>query len=475
MARAKLSYLSDDDREFVHRETVRVLEEVGVAYNTPQAVDILAAAGAPVDRESLTAKLPWALVEECLAKVPRDILLAARDPERDVCLDDDALVTTSDGTATYLMDDRSGERLEGSAEGLAKVMRLFDALPGIDYLWPSLSARDLDPVTANLEIQVISLRNSVKHIQDEVRTPEFVDPLVDILEAVAGDSLWQRPVFSIIHCTVAPLQHDRHMTEASIGMVRAGAPVLVLPMALMGTTGPMSTLSTTIVNMAELLSSVVLFELAAPGCQIVSGIGSAAADMRTGFYLCGAPEAVLVNIIGVEMSRHYGLRALASCGTADAKQVNYQAGFEAALTGVPCALAGAEVLLYFGLLDGATIVSPAKTVLDSDAMGAIRRLVRENPVDASTALFDDIRDVGIGGHFLGAKSTRAFSRAGELWQPQLFQRQPFEAYADRPLLDEAIERSEHLMATHEVAPLGDDVEAHVAEVIRRHAAAARGA
>jgi trimethylamine:corrinoid methyltransferase-like protein len=82
---------------------------------------------------------------------------------------------------------------------------------------------------------------------------------------------------------------------------------------------------------------------------------------------------------------------------------------------------------------------------------------------------------GTSGHFLGAKSTRAFSRAGELWQPQLFQRQPFEAYADRPLLDEAIERSEHLMATHEVAPLGDDVEAHVAEVIRRHAAAARGA
>ena len=189
-------------------------------------IDILAAGGARVDRDALTARLPWALVEECLARVPRDILLAARDPERDVRITDGALVTTSDGTATYIMDDRTGERLEGTAEALARVMRLFDALPEIDFLWPSLSARDLDPVTANLEIEAISLRNSTKHIQDEVRSPEYVEPLVEILEAIAGASLWERPIFSTINCTVAPLQHDRHMTEASIGLARAGVPIL---------------------------------------------------------------------------------------------------------------------------------------------------------------------------------------------------------------------------------------------------------
>ena len=273
------------------------------------AIDLVAAAGAEVDRDTLTAKLPWALVEDCLAKVPRDILLAARDPERDVHIDDGAMVTTSDGTATYLMDDRSGRRLEGSAEALARTTRLFDGLPEIDFVWPSLSARDLDPVTANLEIEAITLRNTTKHVQDEVRSPEYVEPLVEILEAIAGASLWERPIFSTINCTVAPLQHDRPMTEASIALARAGVPILILPMALMGTTGPMTTLGTTIVNMAELLSAVVLFELAAPGCQVYSGIGSASADMRTGFYLCGNPEAVLVNLIGIEMSRFYGLRA----------------------------------------------------------------------------------------------------------------------------------------------------------------------
>lgn len=53
-----MRYLSDEDRQFVHEQTVRVLEEVGIAFNTVKAIDLLERAGAPVDRETLRAKLP---------------------------------------------------------------------------------------------------------------------------------------------------------------------------------------------------------------------------------------------------------------------------------------------------------------------------------------------------------------------------------------------------------------------------------
>jgi len=42
--------------------------------------------------------------------------------------------------------------------------------------------------------------------------------------------------------------------------------------------------------------------------------------------------------------------------------------------------------------------------------------------------------VGVGGHFLGARSTRQFYRAGELWQSRVFQREPSETYSDRSLV-----------------------------------------
>ena len=49
MAQARITYLSESEKQFVHEQTLRVLAEVGVAYNTPQAIELLAAAGAQVD------------------------------------------------------------------------------------------------------------------------------------------------------------------------------------------------------------------------------------------------------------------------------------------------------------------------------------------------------------------------------------------------------------------------------------------
>ena len=96
-------------------------------------------------------------------------------------------------------------------------------------------------MTANLEIEAISLECS-KHLQDEVRAPE--KPLLEILEAVAGASLADRPSSAPINCTIAPLQHDPEMTEASIILARAGVPICIMPMPLTGTTAPMSVMGT---------------------------------------------------------------------------------------------------------------------------------------------------------------------------------------------------------------------------------------
>lgn len=469
MARPRITYLNEADRAFVHEQTVRVLEDVGIGYNTPEAIELLAEAGAIVDRERLTAKVPWELVERCLASCPKQVLLAGRDPAHDVVVGDGSLTFCTDGTGTYMLDDVTGERSEGSAAALRTVMRLFDALPEVDYVWPSISARDLDPLTAGLEIEAISLAGCSKHVQDEVRDPAHAAPLVEMFEAIAGASLWERPIFSTIDCTVAPLQHERDMTEATIALARAGVPVLILPMPLAGTTSPITVLGNSIVLLAELLSAVVLFQLARPGCALISGVGAGVADMRTGLYLAGTPECGLINIVGIEMSHYYGLPVLGSAGSGDAKVSNHQAGAEAMLTGMACALAGADTMLAFGLVDGAQSVSLATTVLDCDTVGAIRRLLRDGPLNDAEALVDDMIEVGIGGQFLSSRSTRERVRAGELWRPRIWQRQAYEQYADTTLVVEAAAMAEALLAAHEVTPLADDVAREIDAVIERYA------
>jgi trimethylamine:corrinoid methyltransferase-like protein len=110
----------------------------------------------------------------------------------------------------------------------------------------------------------------------------------------------------------------------------------------------------------------------------------------------------------------------------------------------------------------------AKVLLDCDSVGALRRLVRDDPVDATRALVDDIAAVGIGGHYLGRRSTREFHRGGEVWQPDLWQRGPFELYEGRSLVADAAARAEEIMATHEVPPL-PDVAAEIDAIIASYA------
>ncbi len=469
MAHARLRFLTDADKQEIHEQTLEVLATAGVAYGSPLAIDLLAGAGAAVDRERLTARLSADLVQAALATTPAEVLLAARDPRRDVVVGGDhPLSVCSDGTATYLLDDATGARLPGSAERLRTVMRLLDALPECDYVWPSLSARDLDPLTANLEIEYISLAECSKHLQDEVRGPEFVAPLVEMLEIVAGASLRQRPIFSTIDCTVAPLQHEPAMTEASIELARRGVPIIIMPMPLMITTAPASPVGNCIVTMAEILSTVVLLQLAAPGCALIAAPEPAAADVRTGDYVCGSPEATLAGLASLEMCRSYGLPTQSGGLGGDARYPDFQEGAEGVVPAVLTALAGADSMVGFGTLDGAQTFSLADAVLDNDVVAGMRRLLGEHPVDRAASLVDDILAVGPGGHFLSRRSTRAALRAGEVWEPAVFRRGHAEG-DPKALVQEAAARAAELLEAHQPSPLDEAVVRAVEDVIARYA------
>jgi len=462
MARLTLSFLDETDRETLHEQTLTVLEEVGVAYNTPAALDVLEGTEAVLDRDRLTARLPRELVERCLETAPRTVLLAARDPAHDVRLGDGSLSFTSDGGATYMLDDESGELREGSAADQHTIMRLFDALPDVDYVWPTISARDLDPLTANLEIAAISFRSCAKHVQTGVRGPEYVAPLLEMIAAVGGAPVAERPVFSTINCTVAPLAHDGAMTEASIALARAGVPIVILPMPLMGTTAPITVAGATVVALAELLSAVVLFQLAAPGCPLIASPEPASADLRSGLYVSTSPEAAAAALAGVEMAKQvYGLPTLGLGPGSDAKAPDFQDGIEAG--GLLDALLGADSLVGLGGLDGAHITSLATIVLHHDAAGLVKKRVGAVAFGPADCLLDDIRAVGPGGHYMGRRSTREHAR--DAWQPAVLRRGAFEAFRGRTLIQDALERAHELLATHEVKPLPDDVDRHLDEVV----------
>ena len=57
---------------------------------------------------------------------------------------------SSDGAATFMLDDLTGERHEGTSADLAAMMRLDDAVPEIDFTWATITPGDVDARAGNL-------------------------------------------------------------------------------------------------------------------------------------------------------------------------------------------------------------------------------------------------------------------------------------------------------------------------------------
>jgi len=464
--------LSESRRAFIHERTLWVLENVGVSIPSTRALDVLATGGAAVDRERQLARFPRELVEYCLSTAPDTVLLAARDASHDIDLGGARqLVCCADGEGTLVADDATGVVRDATLADMRDVCRLYDALPEIDFLWTSLAAPSLDRLVAPLLVDAVALRGSSKHLQSvSPKTPAMVPALVTMLEAVAGSSLFERPIYSFLHCTVSPLQHDPEVTEASLDLVRSGATICLTSMPQMGSTAPLSVLGMSIVIMAELLSGVVLFQLAQPGCQLVAEPMPAATDMRTGQYLGGAPEVALANLVCVEMSRFYGLPTIGSGSTTDATGVDFQAGAEGLLLWLSVALAGAHGLVASSFFNGSRILSPAKVVLDADAIGMLQRFISGVTLDEGAALLDDIAEVGPGGHFLGRDSTRARARSGELFAPRVFRRERCEGHVGTELVQHAAMRAREILVEHRVEPLPEEADRLIDAAIRTYRA-----
>ncbi|MFA4964313.1 MAG: trimethylamine methyltransferase family protein, partial [Thermoleophilia bacterium] len=282
----RLSLLGAAGVEYVHEQTLRLLAEVGIRPNAPRALALLRDAGALVDAGTGVARLPADLVERAVASAPKTVLLAARDPAADALLDHTQTYVTHDGMAVMTLDHRSGERRPSTARDLAEAMLVADALEEVGVCWYTTYPCDERPELQALRGLQTMLAGTGKHVEGEVLDPREVPFVMEMLAAACDGGRWlpERPIFSIVYCPVSPLQHDADSLEAAMQLAAHGVPVTVYSLALAGATAPLTLAGTVVQTNAEILATLVILQLAAPGCPVIYVGDAGIMDMRTSLY-----------------------------------------------------------------------------------------------------------------------------------------------------------------------------------------------
>ena len=70
-----LNFLSEDEKHRIHKDSIKILSQVGVKFLSDKALKILEKNGASVDYDTRIAKMPEEMVTEALKRVPKSFVL----------------------------------------------------------------------------------------------------------------------------------------------------------------------------------------------------------------------------------------------------------------------------------------------------------------------------------------------------------------------------------------------------------------
>jgi trimethylamine--corrinoid protein Co-methyltransferase len=459
--RYHLRILSDEQLGQLKSATLGILEKTGIHCPSGKALNIFAEHGARVDFDSQIVKLPPNVVLDSLSHAPRYYTMGARSPDHDIELDGTAFYCATDGSGTKTIDFETRELRPSVKDDLAKTARLADYLPAIGFYWPMVSAQDY-PATAPLHELDASFNNTVKHVQTETVVDEIeARYAVEMARVVAGDerTMRERPPLSSLICNIAPLAQDKGGLEAALVFAEAGVPVGFMSMANTGSTAPATIAGTIVQADAEMVSAMVLVQMAFPGAPTYHSMMPGVTHPRTGAYLSSSS---LVYAIGVELAHMWGVPTLAGTFGGDAPEPDSWKVGEGS-GAMLCALCGAETGSGMGLQQGSTVLYPEGLVLDAEIYQDVRQNLEGLDLSQEELALDVIDAVGPRGHFLRERHTRRNMR--KLGYPELTA-EPHPEGGYRVPVEVAKEKTDWILANHHPEPLDEVQQAEFQRILR---------
>jgi trimethylamine--corrinoid protein Co-methyltransferase len=410
-------------------------------------------------------------VSQALKDAPKKVRICSRGG-RDFSVPEPGMsLISTDGQPPAVFDIETRRKRPSKLKDAVDFAVLADALPEVDYVWPPVVATDMPSGRSSWFEFLATVGNCSKHIQHGATSPEEATFQIEVASAIAGspEELRERPLFSDVCTPISPLKYDQGEAEALVVLSRAGVPLVHLSMGIAGSVTPVTIAGTLAIVNAENLCGITMSQLAGPGSPAIYSSFSGVTDLKSGVFLCGTPEGVLMDAAAVEMARHYGLPSCAGGPSNASRTLSAEAGYQTMMTAMGAMLIGADLVVGLGGLDRAGMMSKEKLVMDCESWRWLKRLKRGVDISADTLGFDSIERQGPGGIFLSDPHTLKHMRK-DMMIPQVtgyhVPGEPDHSVDD--LIEHAKRRTKEILATHRPQLLSEDVAAKVGKVAEKY-------
>lgn len=436
---APLTRLSASDEDKIHEASMRILEEIGIAYMDDEALDIWEKAGATIDRENEVVKVDRGLILELVAHAPKQFKWRAQNPERDIVIGGNHVNFSAQGGVVFTNDLDRGRR-PGEMSDYLNFLKLVQMCNAIQVVSEQLIVPHDVPVSArHLRRTLETIRLTDKVWMEACHGRIISADNVAMAKLIFGDDIVDadEPVLGGIINASSPLRYDDRMIGGMIEYAKAKQVLIITPFILAGAMAPITMAAAVAQQNAEALSGIAFTQLIRPGAPVIYGGFATNIDMQSGAPAFGTPEGAWATITGGQLARRYGLPYRNSGSLNTATVPDAQAAFETMWATWPAVLSHANFIQHsVGWLEGGLTVSYEKMIIDMESLGMFQHFFQEVEVSDETLALDMIAQVGPGGHHLGTPHTQARFRT-EFYRPIVADRQNFETWRQSGVGDAA--------------------------------------
>ena len=396
--------------EAIHEGAMRILEEIGVVFLNPEALQILKQAGCKVDGELV--KFDREFIMEMIAKAPSEFTITPRNPDRTLPLGGNHMLFGNVSSPPNYWDMEIGKKVPGNREMCRNLLKLTQYFNCIHFAggYP-VEPVDLHASVRHLDVLYDKLTITDKAMHAYSLGKERVEDVMEMVRIAGGlthEEFEATPrMYTNINST-SPLKHDYPMIDGCLRMARRGQAIVVSPFTLAGAMAPVTMAGAVAQSIAESLCAIALFQYVRPGTPCVIGTFTSNVDMKTGAPAFGTPEYMRSTQMTGQMARYYGL-PMRSSGVCAANVPDGQAMWETSNSLWAAAQSGTHMVYHAaGWLEGGLIASPEKFIMDCEILQQIQRYNQPQiwKTGEDEIALEAIREVGNDGHFFGIQHTQ---------------------------------------------------------------------
>ena len=427
-----LALLNDAELELIDHAAFQILEDMGLEFLNPEALDLLEAAGAAVSRADHLVRFDRGLIRALLAKAPSKFTLHARNEARALTIGGN-WINIGPVTSPPNVSDLDKGRRPGSFEDQLNFIRLHQSLNCLQIAGGvPVEALDLPADSRHLDLYEAQLTLGDRAIYARAIGRGRIRDAHEMLMIARGidrSQLKREPSCLASINTNSPRRVDKEMLAGLMEMAENGQPVIITPFTLAGAMAPITLAGALALQTAEALAVIAFTQIVNPGVPVVFGGFTSNVDMKTGAPAFGTPEYVQATIIGGQIARRWKLPYRSSNVTAS-NAVDAQATYESAMSLWACFMAHANIIHHgTGWLEGGLTASFEKSIIDAEMIDCMRAWLKPLEITPETLGLDAIRDVPVGGHFFGTAHTlQRFETA--FHRPFVSDIRPFQAWAE---------------------------------------------